>query len=328
MIPPPSPDTQEGRWPLNYLVTHGPRADPGTALTWFLLAVSAAVVVIFTVAVVAGSLARRNRSASDFDPAAVGPAEGGLAWVYVGVPLTTAVLVVALFWTMGALAAVDHPRTRPGLTLEVTGRQWWWQARYEAGDGVAAFTTANEIHIPVGRPVLVKLRGGDVIHSFWIPALTGKTDTIPGRDNVTWLQADKPGIYRGQCTEFCGLQHANMGVFVYADAPTDFARWRAAQAAPAAAVAGAPAQGEAVAVAHCGKCHTIDGTAAHGLVGPNLTHVAGRRTLAAGTLVNTVNTLSGWISDPQAQKPGALMPATNLSGPQLHAVVAYLETLK
>ena len=328
MIPPPSPDTQEGRWPLNYLVTHGPRADPGTALTWFLLVVSVAVVIIFTVAVVSGSLVRRSRDGADFDPAAVGPAEGGLTWVYLGVPLTTAVLVVALFWTMGALAAIDHPRTVPGLTLEVTGRQWWWQARYEAGDGVAAFTTANEIHIPVGRPVLVKLRGGDVIHSFWVPALTGKTDTIPGRDNVTWLQADKPGIYRGQCTEYCGLQHANMGVFVYADAPADFARWRAAQALPAAAAAGLPARGEAVAVAHCGMCHTIDGTPAHGDVGPNLTHVAGRRTLAAGTLVNTVSTLSGWISDPQAQKPGALMPATNLSGPQLHAVVAYLETLK
>ena len=329
MIPPPSPDVQEGRWPLEYLITHGPRADPATGLTWFLLLVSVVVIAIFTVAVVWGALARRRpRGAADFDTGTVLPDGGGLAWIYAGVPLTVAVLVVALFWTMTALAAIDHPRMRPALTLDVTGRQWWWQVGYPAGDGVGAFSTANEIHIPAGRPVLVHLHGGDVIHSFWVPALTGKTDTIPGRDNVTWLQADHPGLYRGQCTEYCGLQHANMGVFVYADAPADFARWRAAQAQPAPAAAGLPAQGEAIAVAHCGMCHSIDGTAAHGMRGPNLTHVAGRRTLAAGTLVNTVNTLSGWVSDPQAQKPGALMPTTDLSGPQLHAVVAYLETLR
>lgn len=314
-----------GRWPLNYLTSHGPRADPVTPLTWFLLLLSVVVILIFAVAVLWGALARRREATPDaFSTDAVLPEGGGLKWFWIGMPLTVVALVVSLFWTMGVLAAVDHPSRRPALTLEVTGRQWWWQVRYEGGPG-ERFTTANEIHIPVGQPVLVKLRGGDVIHSFWVPALSGKTDTIPGRDNVMWLQADAPGLYRGQCTEYCGLQHANMGVFVYADPPAEFARWRAAQAQPAGPP-GALAQGEAVFVDHCGMCHAIAGTPAHGDQGPDLTHVASRSTLAAGVLTNTVNNLSGWISDPKAQKPGELMPLTHLSGPQLQAVVAYLET--
>jgi cytochrome c oxidase subunit 2 len=214
--------------------------------------------------------------------------------------------------------------------------------------GARAFETSNEIHIPVGQPVLVKLRGADVIHSFWVPALAGKTDTIPGRENVTWLQADRPGIYRGQCTEYCGAQHANMGFLVFADPPPRFAAWRRnqerlASVPPAATGAAAAAanlavsnvgagQGEAIFVQHCGMCHEIDGTAAHGyrpggrgLHSPNLTHLMARQTLAAVTLTNNIDNLAGWISDPQAQKPNVLMPTTHLSGPELQAVIAYLK---
>ena len=188
--------------------------------------------------------------------------------------------------------------------------------------------TANEIHIPAGQPVLVRLESNDVIHSFWVPALAGKTDTIPGRINLTWLQADRPGTYRGQCTEFCGMQHAHMAFAVVADPPAVFARWRAAQALPAVMPVGEAAVGQHVFMGHCAGCHAVGGSAAHGRKGPDLTHLMSRTMIAAGLLDNNVNTLSGWISDPQALKPGARMPPTWLSGPQLHAVVAYLGTLR
>ena len=185
--------TAPARWPLNYLTSHGPRADPVTGLTWFLLGLSVLVVLIFAVAVGVGVVLRRQPTPEHFTPSGVARGGSGLAWIYIGMPLTVVALAVALFWTMAVLARIDHPATRPRLTIEVTGRQWWWQVRYLGDAAHPGFETANEIHIPVGEPVLIQLRGGDVIHSFWVPALTGKTDTIPGRNNVTWMQADKPG---------------------------------------------------------------------------------------------------------------------------------------
>jgi cytochrome c oxidase subunit 2 len=319
--------TAFARWPLNYLTSDGPRADPVTGLTWGLIVLSVAVVTIITVAVATGVWVRRDRN-KVADLAAVRvlrPPGDGMTWIYVGMPLTVIALAVFLVWTMRVLAAVDAPPRPPRVTLEVTGRQWWWQLRYLDPSGKPLFATANEIHVPVGEPVLIKLLGGDVIHSFWVPALTGKTDTIPGRQNLSWIQANHAGVYRGQCTEYCGLQHAHMAVFVMAEAPAAYAAWRAGQMAPAAA---SSLPGEAVFVAKCGGCHTVVGTRAHGLKGPDLTHLMSRRTIAAGVLENTVDNLSGWISDPQAQKPGTLMKTTYLSGPQLHDVVGYLETLK
>ncbi len=342
---PPAPDQMAGRWPLQYLTSAGAHADPVTGLNWFLLTVSVMVIIIFTVAVTWGVIAKRQRMTDEALSAdVIGRSHGGLGWIYIGMPLTLVTLIVALFWTMLVMAKIDRPANKSVMTIEVTGRQWWWQVRYPAKGNGRAFETANEIHIPVGEPVLVKLRGGDVIHSFWVPALAGKTDTIPGRDNVTWLQADRPGIYRGQCTEYCGAQHAHMGFFVFADTPRAFAAWRRNQeelARPAVQETTAtprftPAtytvprlrvmagQGQSLFVEHCGMCHAIDGTSASGHEGPNLTHLMSRRTLAAGTLTNTINNLSGWISDPHAQKPGVHMPTTDLSGPQLQAVVAYL----
>jgi cytochrome c oxidase subunit 2 len=317
------------RWPLNYLSSDGPRANPVTALTWGLLALSVAVVIIITVAVVVGVLLNRSKiPASDLSDAPITGSRGGLGWIYIGMPLTVAALAVALFWTMQVLASVDSPHRRPALTIQVTGRQWWWDVRYLDAAGRSQFETANEIHIPVGQPVKIELFGGDVIHSFWVPALTGKTDTIPGRENLSWLQADHAGVFRGQCTEYCGVQHANMAVYVIAEDPATFETWRQAQIQPANFSPAPLATGEALFVSKCGDCHSIEGSPAHGLKGPDLTHLMSRRTLAAGVLNNTVDSLSGWISDPQTLKPGARMPATDLSGPQLHAVVAYLETLK
>ncbi|MGI8841775.1 MAG: cytochrome c oxidase subunit II, partial [Caulobacteraceae bacterium] len=324
------PAAEPGRWPMNYLRTAGPRADPVTALTWGLIALSLTVIAAVTIAVAAGVMVRKSSlAAADLPEAPVGRAAGGLAWFYVGMPLTVLALIGALIWTLAALAAVDSPATRPALTLTVTGHQWWWGVRYAGARPGEGFDTANEIPVPVGPPVLIHLVGADVIHSFWVPALTGKTDTIPGRANIAWLQADRAGVYRGQCTEYCGLQHAHMAVYVIAQPPSDFEAWRQGQLEAAAPPAdGEQTIGEGVLASRCGACHTVRGTPAHGVKGPDLTHLMSRRTIAAGALDNTVANLSGWISDPQALKPGAKMPATWLSGPQLAALRAYLETLK
>lgn len=324
-------------WPMSYLETFGPRADPATALLWGLIALCLAVVGIITIAVVAGVLVRRRRgSVVSFAALPAERGAGGLAWFWVGIPLTVIALTGALAGTVAVLAAIDSPKARPRLTLEVTGRQWWWQVRYLSDNPAETFVTANEIHIPTGEPVLVKLVSADVIHSFWAPALTGKTDAIPGQINVAWLQADRPGRYHGQCAEFCGIEHARMGLDVIAEPPAAFEAWRQGQARPAAAPAAGPeVAGEAVFAGHCAACHGLRGMSlpvvrspGEGVVGPDLTHLMSRETLAAGTVPNTVGGLSGWIGNPQALKPGAKMPKTYLSGPQLAAVVRYLETLR
>jgi cytochrome c oxidase subunit 2 len=321
----PSP---EPAWPLGFLATSGPHADPATGLTWGLIVLSVAVVVIVTGLVVAGLL----RSSRAGGPGREGGLEvdrdaGGLNWIFVGMALTMVALAGTLAWTVEVLAATNSPAARPALTIEVTGKQWWWQAIYSPDDPSATFVTANEIHIPVGQPVLVRLRGADVIHSFWVPALAGKTDTIPGRTNVTWLQASRAGTYRGQCTEYCGAQHAHMGFYVVAEAPAAFERWRQAQLSPAAAPDTADEPGARIFQAHCSACHTVRGTEAGGVAGPNLTHLMSRRTLAAATLPNNHDALLGWIANPQALKPGARMPSTYLSGPELKELDAYLGSL-
>jgi cytochrome c oxidase subunit 2 len=170
------------------------------------------------------------------------------------------------------------------------------------------------------------LIGGDVIHSFWVPSLGGKTDTIPGQTNITWLQADRPGIYRGQCTEYCGKQHANMGFFVVAEPAQQFEQWRRQQIAPAAPSPNL-AQDVAAFQTRCGVCHTVRGTPAGGKVGPDLTHVMSRGTIAAGTLPNTPGHLTGWIANPQGIKPGNLMPQIDMSGADLNAIRSFLQTL-
>ncbi|HEY5409104.1 MAG TPA: cytochrome c oxidase subunit II, partial [Caulobacteraceae bacterium] len=250
---------------------------------------------------------------------------GGAAWIAIGSALTVVALVTSMIWTVQVLAKIDSPASRPALAIEITGHQWWWEARYLSDQPGQVFVTANELHIPVGQPVRLKVASADVIHSFWVPTLTGKTDTIPGRTNVSWMQADRPGAYRGQCTEYCGEEHAKMALYVVAEAPATFDAWRRAQLAPSAATA---LPGQATFEARCGACHTVRGTSAGGVVGPDLTHLMSRATIASGILPNDVANLSGWISNPQALKPGSAMPATNLNGTQLTEVVAYLETLK
>jgi cytochrome c oxidase subunit 2 len=316
--------------PLSYLTGYGVKAYPVTALTWGLLAISIAVVIIVTGLVLVGVVTRRVRPETPLNEVPVERRGSGLGMLGLGVGISTIVLLISAVWTMAVLAKINAPP--PGqkpLVIEITGSQWWWKARYLNDQPSKILTTADEFHIPVGRPVRIKLIGADVIHSFWVPALAGKTDTIPGQTNETWLQAAKPGRYRGQCTQYCGEQHAHMAFFVIAEPQADFDRWLQDQlnAAPAPASV-ALAQDQQIFVEHCGACHTVRGSMAGGSVAPDLTHLMSRQTLAAGTLENTPGALAAWIADPSALKPGTQMPDLYLSGPQLSAVTTYLETLK
>ena len=251
-----------------------------------------------------------------------------MAWLYVGVGVSTVVLVGCAVWTMFTLAAIAMPLRAADLTLQVTGAQWWWSVRYMSQETARIFATANELHIPVGAPVRIELTSHDVIHSFWIPQLGGKMDVIPGQTNVMWLQADHPGVYRGQCGEFCGEQHAHMSMYVVADSPQDFLSWTRAQLKEAPQPRTEQArQGEEAFLAHCAACHAVRGTPAGGILGPDLTHLMSRRTIAAGLLPNTRGNLAAWVADSQALKPGSRMPKLALSGPDLSAIVTYLETL-
>lgn len=236
-------------------------------------------------------------------------------------------LVVISVFTDRALAALS---LRDAVNVEVTAHQFWWTVRYVNGPPADTFETANEIHVPVGRPVVVKLNSDDVIHSLWLPNLAGKRDLIPGRTALLQFRADRPGVYRGQCAEFCGFEHALMGLLVVADPPERYQAWLQAQRQPAAAPADAQAlRGKALFESKsCALCHAVQGTLAQGGHAPDLTHLGARRTLAAGTLANTPQQLAAWIADPQKYKPGANMPATPLSPEDLQALVAYLGTLK
>jgi cytochrome c oxidase subunit II len=241
-----------------------------------------------------------------------------------------AVLIGLLFASVVTGRAIG---TRPGvepLVVQVTGYQWWWSIEYVDRAPSQRFTTANELHLPVGRPIVLNLRGADVIHSFWVPRLHGKTDLVPGRLNTTWLQIDEPGVYRGQCGEYCGLQHAHMGLVVVAEPADAYERWAAAQRqnAPAAATAEQIRGQQVVERGPCAMCHTVRGTTAAARTGPDLTHFATRSTIAAAVLPNTRDNLIRWIAEPQHVKPGNRMPSTGLSQEELQAVVAYLEILR
>lgn len=325
-----SPAAAHAAHPLSYLTGHGAKVDPVVALTWGLLVLSIAVVVVISALVLAGTLRRRAPGGADaIEQVTIAPEGGGLNWIIIGLLISVPLLVGSLVWTVVVLAAVNSPAQKAALTIEVTGEQWWWKARYLSDDPSQVFTTANEIHIPAGQPVRVKLIGADVIHAFWVPSLTGKTQAIPGQTNETWIEAHEPGRYRGQCTEFCGWQHAHMAFFVIAQPPAEFEAWRTAQLRTAPEPA-TPAllSAEQTFVYHCGACHAVRGTAAGGSVAPDLTHLMSRDTIAAGTLPNTIGNLSGWIADPQAIKPGTRMPNLYLSGPELQDVRTYLATLK
>ncbi len=216
------------------------------------------------------------------------------------------------------------------LTIQVVGHQWWWEVRYPNPDASKTIVTANEIHVPIGVPINMNTASRDVIHSFWAPNIHGKRDLIPGYTTAFWFQVDKPGIYRGQCAEFCGLQHAKMGFYIIAEPPDKFQQWQAQQLADAQAPQNPLQQrGQQVFLQNaCVMCHTIRGTIAGSRVGPDLTHLASRQSIAAATLPNDPGNLGAWIADSQHIKPGNRMPPNPLSGDDLTALLAYLENLK
>ncbi|WP_149538240.1 cytochrome c oxidase subunit II [Siccirubricoccus phaeus] len=245
-----------------------------------------------------------------------------------GVAFPVAVLSALLLHVLGVAAALGAGGREPALRIEVTGRQYWWEVRYPA----QGITTANEIRVPVGRRIELLLDSGDVIHSFWVPALHGKRDMIPGRVTSLRFSLDRPGVLRGQCAEFCGTQHALMAMLVIAEEESAFAAWVARHKVPVAAPADPTlALGwQAFGRAGCGACHAIHGTPWAGRSGPDLTLLGERRSLAAGTLDNHQATLAGWIAGPQEIKPGNAMPAFNtvLDGKELRALAAWLESLR
>ncbi len=238
------------------------------------------------------------------------------------------VLLVSSFLIGRALNADPDPAN--ALIIEVNAHQWWWDVRYDNPVPSQMVTTANEIHIPVGRPVMFRLNSGDVIHSFWVPNLHGKTDMIPGRTLETWLQADRAGVYRGQCAEFCGHQHAHMAFVIVAEPVEQFQAWYQAQlqSAPPPATE-SQINGQKLFLSKpCFMCHRIQGTDAGGRVGPDLTHVASRQTIAAGTLENTRDHLTKWILNSQDVKPGNRMPPIPVDNNELNALLDYVQSLK
>lgn len=281
------------------------------------------------VALYAGFAPRGRRAADDLVhvPAETHRRLERVVSVSVGATILILIAFLAYDLTVGR-ALAQHPQR--GMTIDVTGHQWWWEVLYENPDPSRQLLTANEIHVPVGEPVQFKLRAADVIHSFWAPNLSGKRDLIPGYMSTIWFKADTPGVYRGQCAEFCGLQHAKMAFYVVADPRPKFDAWLAAASQSHQTPTDSTLlSGERVFLSSgCAVCHTISGTQAFATVGPNLSHFGSRSTIAAGTLPNTKENLARWIFNPQMIKPGVIMPQVPLQPAQLSAVVAYLESLK
>jgi cytochrome c oxidase subunit 2 len=290
-----------------------------THLTWFLIILSAVIYVIVMAAMVLAIMRRRGSvsDAADLAPRSVRP-------VIIGGAVIPGVILIILFVAgLGAMRAYPTPPGTTPLHFTVIGHQWWWEAIYGDSTSGESFHTANEIHVPVGRQVEITLMSADVIHSFWVPRLQGKIDVIPGDTNAIRFTATKPGSYRGQCAEYCGMQHANMAFVVVAEEPAAFQRWLAAQRGPAATPADEEGRLGEQLVVHgvCASCHAIGGTPAAGRIGPDLTHVASRAMLAAGTLHNNRATMEAWITNAQSLKPGVLMPSLpQFTGPELLAM--------
>lgn len=309
---------------------HSAPARSIAALSHFTLAITG---LIF--AVVAGLLfyviirfRRRDDDDGTEPPQIFGSTQIELSWTIIPI-----LIVTILFLTTARVVfdIQDAPKPKSALDVTVVGHQFWWEVRYPG----LQVTTANELHVPVSTPsapapTFIKLTSADVVHSFWVPELAGKTDLIPNRINELWISPEATGLYKGQCAQFCGAEHALMLLRVYADTPENFAAWIHQQQAPAvASAADAAVQGrkqfEALA---CINCHAVNGTVANGRFGPDLTHLMSRETLASGAMPNTPQNLAQWIDDPDTFKHGSLMPSMHLTKTQIEQITAYLVTLK
>ncbi|MGR3248366.1 MAG: cytochrome c oxidase subunit II [Paracoccus sp. (in: a-proteobacteria)] len=290
-------------------------------LAWWMFATATFIFVVTMGLLITGVALRHGREARriSFRNATVMVVIGGV------IAPIAAIVAVSLSGVMIG-DEVEGDAGSSGPVIEVHGKRWWWEFRYLDADGRVIATTANELHLPVGQRSTLRLMSDNVIHSFWAPNLQGKTDLVPGKVNTLYAEPEVAGRWRGQCAEFCGLQHGLMGFVVQADAPQDFDRWLQAQAAGAAVTEGRGLQ--VFMDLGCGECHAIRGTAADGRKGPDLTHLASRRTLAAATIPNSRGNLGGWITSPQDIKPGALMPAFAPPPDDLDALLTYLEALE
>jgi len=309
--------------PLNYFLhSYGPASMPTMVMGWvfaaLLIAIFSSIALLLVWAVF------RKRPA--VDPRSIGREDEGMPWIYIGTGISTCILFALAIYALITLNAIANPTHAPALTLTVTGYDWWWKVEYEDDDPTRSFVTANEIHIPVGQPVLVKLKSADVIHAFWVPMLAGKTQMIPGLANQQWIQADVEGVYGGQCTQYCGVQHAHMSLEIVAQSEDEFRTWQDAQRGEAEMTAGINA-GKSLFLDRCAGCHAIRGTEAVGAHAPDLTHLNSRRLIAAGLLTNTPDHLAQWITHAQDLKPGARMPSMVLTATELNALSAFLSTL-
>jgi cytochrome c oxidase subunit 2 len=323
--------------------------DPRTAATariaelgWFMIAAATVICVVVFAALFLALLAGRRRRAAP----ATDEAGGSGIIVIAGMVLPGLVIAGTLAYTVlvlrdvagaagaGGLHAAHDARAAAdassiaALPVALIAHQWWWEVTYPT----ELVTTANEIHVPAGAPVTLSVTSQDVIHSFWVPQVAGKVDVLPGQVNAITFRVDQPGVYRGQCAEFCGIQHAHMHLYLFVDSPADYAAWLAAQQRvppPPPPTDSLVTQGQRlVLTTGCAQCHTVRGTSASGMRGPDLTHVSSRRTLGAGAHENTPANLARWVSQPQAMKPGNKMPDPALSESEARAIAAYLESLE
>ncbi|MBA3945965.1 MAG: cytochrome c oxidase subunit II [Herpetosiphonaceae bacterium] len=301
--------------------THSPQAGAISRLFLLSLGISA-IIFLLVVGLVLYAIVRYRGQPGQEDPTPVfGMRHLEIAWT-----IAPAVILLGMFGLTVTTMRATNPPAAKEADIVITGYQWWWDVRYPQ----AHVVTANEIHIPVGKQLRIELKGGDVIHDFWVPQLARKMDMVPGHTNELLLFADTPGTYLGACAEYCGTQHAWMRIQVIAQSQAEFDSWQQAQARGAAVTADAAANQGAQRFRQltCSSCHAIGGTGANAQVGPDLTHIASRNTLGAGIIENTPDNLARWIANPHAIKQGVLMPNLQLSDADVRALVAYMEALK
>jgi len=317
--------------PHNALRPVSPQGGQIEWLFWLIFWICFIVYVLMVVGF--GSAAAKSAAGTDEPPPIIEDEEGDrrASW-FVGT--ATGVTVLSLFAVL-VLSVIAEKRVEGtpkenAVTIQVTGHQWWWEVNYPNSQADHTINTANEIHVPIRTPIVILTKSADVIHSFWVPSITGKRDLIPGMSSAFSFEVKAPGVFHGQCAEFCGLQHAHMGFAVIADTPQDFADWQQQQLSDAVEpVNPQEALGKKVFLTHaCLMCHAIQGTQAGSRMGPDLTHVGSRRMIAAETLPNIPGALGGWIIDPQQIKPGNHMAPNGLQVEELQALISYLQSLK
>lgn len=317
--------------PENILAPGGPAAARLADLGWLVLGVFTLVSIAMW-ALVFWTASRRRGSLDTHLPWNAGADQ---RWITIGGFLVPAIafgtIFVVMLRTMNAFPMGHGEMGARPADIRVIGHQWWWQIEYLDPRVARETVTANEIHVPIGRPVDIELRSYDVIHSFWVPRLHGKVDLVPGSITRIRIQADAPGLFPGQCGEYCGPQHAHMAMLVVAEPAADYERWREhlRAAAPDPATPDAATGQQIFMARQCAQCHTIRGTEARGTVGPDLTHFAARRGLAANSFPNIRGPLAAWVTHAQSMKPLAQMPdLTVLTGQEEQALVTYLESLR